>query len=41
MSVVMPRLPIKDKRLFTVGVSDQEAGVDVPCVCDAGNQQHT
>jgi len=39
MSVVMPHLPSKDKGPFRVEVSDQEAGVNVPCVCDAGNQQ--
>lgn len=39
MSVVMPHLPSKDKGSFRVKVSDDEAGVDVPCVCDAGNQQ--
>ena len=39
MSVVMPHLPCKDKGPFRVEVSDEEAGVDVPCVCDAGNQQ--
>jgi len=39
MSVVMPHLPSKDRGRFRVEVSDQEAGVDVPCVCDAGNQQ--
>lgn len=39
MSVVMPRLPCKDKGPFRVEVSDEEAGIDVPCVCDAGNQQ--
>jgi hypothetical protein len=38
MSVVMPHLPSKDKGPFRVEVSDQEVG-DVPCVCDAGNQQ--
>ena len=40
MSVVMPHLPSKDKGPFRVEVSDQEAGIDVPCVYDAGNQQH-
>jgi hypothetical protein len=39
MSVVMPRLPSKDKGPVRLGVSGKEAGVDVPCVCDAGNQQ--
>ena len=39
MSVVVPHLPCKDKGPFRVEVSGEEAGVDVPCVCDAGNQQ--
>jgi hypothetical protein len=39
MSVVMPQLPNRDKGPIRVEGSDQEAGGDVPCVRDAGNQQ--
>ena len=40
LSVVMTHLPNKDKGPIRVVVSDQEADGDIPCVCDADNQQH-